>query len=75
VKITGDAVASLDENLESMTIPEPIVSDDDWAADMEDLLQVALDPIDSSLFPTTVVEEPLADPEVGEFLMDAVDWL
>jgi len=82
VKITGDdAVASLEnakvaEDPVLTTIPEPVASTlndgDDWI-DMDDLLQtVALDPIDSSLLPT---EEPLVDPDLGEFLMDAVDWL
>jgi hypothetical protein len=40
-----------------------------------------LDPIDSTLFPSleeaesTVLSELQADPEFGEFLLDAVDWL
>lgn len=81
VKITGDdAVASLEnanvaEDPVLSTVPEPVASTmngDEWT-DMDDLLEtVVLDPIESSLLTT---EEPLMDPDLGEFLMDAADWL
>jgi hypothetical protein len=42
---------------------------------------VKLEPIDSTLFPfpvqpeVAVLSDEHADPEFGEFLLDAVDWL
>ena len=55
--------------------PDPVGST--WNADVEDLLQVALDPIDASLFPVVSDDSTdlAAEDEFGEFLMDAVDWL
>ena len=88
VKITGDCagvVASLEnasaaEDHVASTIPEPVPSttigdaDDSWS-DMDDLWPVTLDPIDSSLLPDTSSGVALEDCDLGEFLLDAVDWL
>jgi len=92
VKITGldaDAVATSTNEVDDAVVapedsivltPDPVEStteDVAWSADMEDLLDVGLDPIDASLFPVSDVEDAagLPDPEFGEFLLDAVDWL
>lgn len=68
MKITGSSILLPDDTLVS---PEPCLSDE----------TVKLDPIDSTLFlcPDHADEDVLpdvhADPEFGEFLLDAVDWL
>ena len=92
MKITGldaDAVATSTNEVDDAVVapedsivltPDPVEStteDVAWNADMENLLDVGLDPIDTSLFPVSDVEDAavLPDPEFGEFLLDAVDWL
>jgi len=69
VKITGSAPVPLLPD-DSLFSPDPCLSE-----------AVKLDPIDSALFPTlddevaAVLTDEGEDPEFGEFLLDAVDWL
>ncbi len=72
MKITGSSQLPL--------LPDPslYLEPDPCPSSVETL---KLDPIDSTLFPcldqaeSTVLSELQADPEFGEFLLDAVDWL
>jgi hypothetical protein len=67
VKISGSTLLIPEDD--SLLTPEPCLS------------EVKLEPIDSTLFPfpvqpeVAVLSDEHADPEFGEFLLDAVDWL
>ena len=86
VKITGDSadvVASLEnvavaEDYYLSTLPDPATSTtmdgNDWTQ-LDDLFQVTLDHIDSSLCPVKSTVDAMEDPDLGEFLLDAADWL
>jgi hypothetical protein len=73
VKITGSSFCPLLPDDEPLVAPEPCLS--------VDAVKSSLDPIDSTLFPSLPHDELIlssaatTDPEFGEFLLDAVDWL
>ena len=86
VKITGDsadvavslenAIVAEDDYL-SM-VPEPaastVMDGNDWTQ-LDDLFPVTLDSIDSSSCPVKSTVDALEDPDLGDFLLDAVGWL
>lgn len=72
MKITGSSQLPFLPDACSYLEPEPCPSS---------VETLKLDPIDSTLFPCLdqveggALSELQADPEFGEFLLDAVDWL
>lgn len=87
VKITGDSADDVFVSMENADIaedhylskiPEPAISTamdgSDWTH-LDDFLEVTLDQIDGSPCPVKLTVDALEDPDLGEFLLDGVDWL
>ena len=86
VKITGDsadAAVSLENAIVAeddylSMVPEPAASTamdgNDWTQ-LDDLFPVTLDSIGSSSCPVKSTVDALEDPDLGDFLLDAVGWL